>query len=135
VLEKREELAHKVTVANRESMTTAHRVTLVVSDESRVEIRLNNVLAIPEIKCNLLLVRTLASNGVSVGFEGNSVKIWTTKGILFGRICGRIYVVELKGSHALAVMDNAMMWHRKLGHASAKKVREVQKNNQRYSKK
>jgi hypothetical protein len=66
MLKKREEFVRKVTVASRESMTTTHRGTLVVSDKSAVEIELNNVLDIPEIKCNLLSVRSLASNEVSV---------------------------------------------------------------------
>jgi hypothetical protein len=67
-------------------------------------------------------------------FEGNSVKIWTTKGVMFGRIRRRIYVVEVNGSKTFAVMDDAMMLLRKLGHASEKKVRELLKMDERYLK-
>jgi hypothetical protein len=135
MLEKREEFVCKVTVENKEHMTTTHKGTLVVSVKSSVEIEFNNVMAIPEIICNLLSVKSLTSNGVSVGVEGNLVKICTTKAALFGRICRGIYVVELEGSKAFAVLDDFMRWHRMLGHASVKKVREQLKMDQRYLRK
>jgi hypothetical protein len=78
----------KVAVANRESITTTHRGTLVVSDKKGVEIRLKNVIAILEIRCNLLSLGSLVSDRINVGFEGNVVRICTTNSILIGKVQG-----------------------------------------------
>jgi hypothetical protein len=75
MLEIIEELVHKVTVANRESLTTTQRGTLVVSGENGVEIELKNVLAVPELNCNLLWVRLLASGEFIENFQRDAVGI------------------------------------------------------------
>jgi hypothetical protein len=81
--EKREEFVSEVAEANGKSTPTTHFGTLVASDAKEAECELQNVLAIPEIKCDLLSERSIACDRINVGFNGNAAKICTSNGSLF----------------------------------------------------
>lgn len=118
----------KVIAANNKKLNVkgkgAITISVLMNDNVR-EITVNDVLYVPELGVNLLLVRKITERGYVVEFNENICKIMNTDGDL-------VAVAKLKNNIYKLIQPvntayNCTVWHRRLGHlnkASMKLLRD-----------
>ena len=89
-------------------------------------IRLRDVRYIPDMKCNLLSLSTLALQGFRYSAEKNDMRVYDgTNLIMQARLVGRMYVLEGDSVHGDAKTvsspeQSVRLWHMRLGHMGKK---------------
>lgn len=95
-------------------------------------LRINKVLYIPDFKCNLLSVSKLTkeNNCVIMFFErGCLIQDSCTRSLIgVGRLCDGLYILDFVGSRQVCLAHQQIepeVWHQRLGHAPAEKIKQV----------
>jgi hypothetical protein len=99
------------------------------------DIRLQNVHHVPGMKVNLLSVGAASEKGIKVVHEARSIKFINSSGniVLTGnRQKAGLWIVKLHPQvqeKAYSANATARVWHSRLGHASARKLELMKKEN------
>jgi hypothetical protein len=91
-------------------------------------ISLGKVLIVPELTKALLSVKTLVENGISITFEGHSVKLsCESKVFAEGAARGNLYYLTILPVETVNVadVDKWIMWYLRLNNASAGKIEKL----------
>ena len=91
------------------------------------------VLYVPELACNLFLVRAAVAKGNSVKFSKSKCCIRNLSGNLCvtGLLVGKLYQLDcepVSAEHASVVLkqhNDLDLWHQRLGHLNAQHLKEV----------
>ena len=94
---------------------------------------LNNVLHVPNIRANLVLVALLGKVGVKVSFESDKI-IMTKDNIFVGKgFCNQgLFVLSISevmnenASSSAYLVDSYDIWHARLGHVSSGYIKKMQ---------
>ncbi|KAF2890377.1 hypothetical protein ILUMI_15796, partial [Ignelater luminosus] len=90
--------------------------------KKKTECEIKNVLHVPELRRNLLSVKKLEMNGMTVKFENGEVKLLNKNGDCFGsRKRDKLYEIEFKveklGCYETEIENEELTtWHQRLGH-------------------
>src|SRR4051812_10198392 len=99
---------------------------------------ITNVLLVEGLTHNLLSISQLSDNGYDIIFNQKSCKAVSHKdgSILFtGKIKNNIYKIDLsdlknqKVTCLMSISEEQWVWHRRLGHASLRKISQINKLN------
>src|SRR4051812_41839986 len=99
---------------------------------------ISNVLLVDGLAHNLLSISQLSDNGYDIIFNQKSCKVVSQKdgSILFiGKRKNKIYKTDLqdlkdqKVTCLMSVSEEQWVWHRRLGHASLRKISQINKQN------
>lgn len=129
-----------ILIANSETLAV-EGVGDIQIEACGVEAMLKNVNYVPGICTNLLSVKQITEEGHSVSFEGKNCAIRKKDGTIIATgymhegmyrmkikpLCEKAFLVESVGDITDGC-DEAIMWHRKLGHPSYGKMRFLQKH-------
>src|SRR3954470_19394429 len=97
---------------------------------------ITNILLVDGVAHNLLSISQLSDNGYDIIFNQKSCKAISQKGgsILFkGKRKNNIYKIDLsdlknqKVTCLMSVSEEHRVWHRRLGHASLRKISQINK--------
>lgn len=98
-----------------------------------VELAMKDVLYIPELRDNLLSVRKLTSAGAEVQFRRNKAFIMVNRELLAtAYLRGNLYELEInikKPEAGLCKKEEAVLWHRRLGHIGQHGMDTLMKTN------
>src|SRR3954463_13278620 len=99
---------------------------------------ITNVLLVEGLKHSLLSISQLSDNGYDIIFNQKSCKAVSQKdgSILFmGKRKNNVYKTDLqdlknhKVTYLMSVSEEQWVWHRRLGHASLRKISQINKLN------
>src|SRR3954463_11620532 len=99
---------------------------------------ITNVLLVDGLAHNLLSISQLSDNGYDIIFNQKSCKVISQKdgSILFtGKRKNNVYKTDLKDlknqkvTYLMSVSEEQWVWHRRLGHASLRKISQINKLN------
>jgi hypothetical protein len=117
----------EIIVANRTSIQVVCsgdlKITTAVGNEQH-EVRVDNVLYVPNLTTNLLSVSRIIANGNRVIFNEQGCFIYNSQNVCIGeaRLENEVYRLNIvKSQHVLAasVKTSSTTWHRRLGHINA----------------
>jgi hypothetical protein len=117
----------EIIVANRTSIQVVCsgdlKITTAVGNEQH-EVRVDNVLYVPNLTTNLLSVSRIIANGNRVVFNEQGCFIYNSQNVCIGeaRLENEVYRLNIvKSQHVLAasVKTSSTTWHRRLGHINA----------------
>ena len=123
-----------------ESMTAEFKGMVTVFANVKNEkicINVENVLCIPELRCNLLSVRKLDEKGFDIIIQKGKVYVKAGKKIIAtGESCGNLYLMNLfieSGQSSMyscgIVRNDLFLWHRRMGHVGKTNLEALLKNN------
>lgn len=101
----------------------------------RTECTVENVLYVPELRCNLFSVMRIDEAGMRVVYEGGKVKIYhQSKIVASGTRVGKLYQLDFwkagrsKSESLLScgrIPKDLELWHRRYGHLNAKSLEQL----------
>lgn len=126
----------EIVVANKMSMPVVCAgdtlITTCVKND-QFEIRVRNILCVPNLTTNLLSVSQLIANGNTVSFEKYCCNIRNPQNVLIGiaSLQNGVYKLNTMKSEVLVASavhtTDARLWHRRLGHVNSNDLQKMRK--------
>jgi hypothetical protein len=124
------EMLTNIKQSNVENIISANNAKLVVKNAGEVlmqtnksEIKIDDVLYVPNLAANLLSVNKIVKKGNSVVFDKNGCTIMNGENDIVACCKPENGVYKLNGKcFATVRQEDAFLWHRKLGHSSLNKM-------------
>lgn len=122
-----------IKVAKKDASVIAENIGTIVVNVGELQIEINNVLFVPELKSNLLSIRRLVEKGFSVVFDKDCVFINKGDNIVAkGYREGVLYKIhfdlpEISESGQALTAEQTVDWHRRLGHVNYRTLSTLKK--------
>lgn len=115
----------EIMIANNEKLQVVCKGSIEISTQQGYDITIKEVLCVPSLTTNLLSVSQMIKNNNSVTFSDSQCLIHNANNelVAVANLIDGVYKLDLcktPVTKCLIARDNALLWHRRLGHINTK---------------